>query len=57
MVQPDTQANILGKFEHMANLTSGKFEKFNPLKIKPEVAENEQKFFSGTPGENETFST
>ena len=29
----------------MANLTSGQFEKFKPLKMKPEVAQNEKKNF------------
>ena len=29
----------------MANLTSGQFEKFKPLKMKPEVAQNKKKFF------------
>ena len=29
----------------MANLSSGQFEKFKPLKMKPEVAKNEKKFF------------
>ena len=29
----------------MANLTSGQFEKFKPLKMKPEVAQNKKKIF------------
>ena len=29
----------------MANLTSGQFEKFKPLKMKPEVEQNEKKIF------------
>ena len=41
----------------MANLTSGQFEKFKPLKMKPEVAQNKKKiFFSGSAGKKKIFS-
>ena len=34
----------------MANLTSGQFEKFNSLKMKPDVAQNKKKILSASPG-------
>ena len=41
----------------MANLTSGQFEKFKALKMKPEVAQNKKKKnFSGSPGKKKIFS-
>ena len=41
----------------MANLTSGQFEKCKPLKMKPEVAQNEKKnFFLGSLGKKKIFS-
>ena len=41
----------------MANLTFGQFEKFKPLKMKPEVAQNEKKkIFSGSPRKKKIFS-
>ena len=41
----------------MANLTSGQFEKFKSLKMKPEGTQNKKKkFFSGSPGKKKFFS-